>query len=104
MTGTTSDSSFHNSAQEYFSYFVLNTETDTISDVEPSPYANLIASATSSDQYEAQILPFFALVIRRFPHLMQQVGQVELTESFEQLDVFALYYMLVEQQPARSFT
>lgn len=104
ITGTTSDSSFPNVAENYFTYFVVNTETNSIGDVEPSLYAKLVANTASSDQYEAQVLPFFALVVRRFPHLIQQVGQVELIKSFEQLDMFALYYMLVEQQPERALS
>jgi GTPase-associated protein 1, N-terminal domain type 2/GTPase-associated protein 1, middle domain len=101
ITGTTSDSSFRNSAEEYFAYFVLNAETGTVSDVEPSAYANLVASVTSSGQYESQILPFFALTIRRFPHLMQKGEQQELAEYFELLDMFALYFALLENQATR---
>lgn len=101
ITGTTSDSSFRNSAEEYLSYFVMNAETEQVSNVEPSTYANLVASVTSADQYESQILPFFALAIRRFPHLMQKGEQQDLVEYFEQLDMFALYYTLLEKQVAR---
>lgn len=104
ITGTTGDSSFRNSAEEYFSYFVVNAETGKVSDVEPSPYANLVASVTSSEQYESQILPFFALTIRRFPHLMRKGEQQDLAEYFEQLDMFALYYTLIEKPAARALT
>ena len=102
ITGTTGDSSICNTTQNYFTYFIMNTETNTVSDGEPSVYANLIAGNTNSEQYEANVLPFFAQVARRFPHLLKQVGQIEPSESFQQLEMFAAYYMLVEQQqPAR---
>ncbi len=98
ITGTTSDSAFRNTAEDYFTYFVINAETQRISDIEPSAYAELAGSIENIEQYEAQMLPFFALIERRFGHVLQQREQVEQADFFEELDVFALYFWLVQGQ------
>jgi GTPase-associated protein 1, N-terminal domain type 2/GTPase-associated protein 1, middle domain len=97
ITGTTRDSYFRNTEVDYFTYFVFDAETERISEGESSPYADLVASAVSADQYETQTLPFFAFTMRRFSHLIKDVAREELADYFEQLDAFALYYALVEQ-------
>jgi hypothetical protein len=95
ITGTTSDSSFRNSTEEYITYFVLNTETDAISEVKASLYADLIADCTRPDLYEARILPLFALAMRRFPR----------PDSInEQLDLLARYATLIGEQSERVLT
>jgi hypothetical protein len=100
ITGTTTDSYFRNTAADYFTYFVFDAQTGRISAGEDSPYADLIASGASAAQYEEQILPFFAFMMRRFSHLIKDVEEEELGEYFEQLDAFALYYTLVERPSA----
>ncbi len=97
ITGTTRDSYFRNTEADYFTYFVFDPESGRISEGEVSPYADLVASAVSADQYETQTLPFFAFTMRRFSHLIKDVAEEELADYFEQLDAFALYYALVEQ-------
>src|SRR5581483_6230794 len=53
ITGTTSDSSFRASPEEYMSYFILNTVTGKMSDVADSPYADEARlAARSFDMYE----------------------------------------------------
>src|SRR5437764_6575482 len=82
ITGTTSDSSFHASPEEYISYFILNAETGRISDVEDSPYAETAMKATDADLYEELLLPLFTDSAQRFPAF---------TCIDEQLDLLALY-------------
>src|SRR5260370_25817275 len=55
VTGTSSDSSFRASPDEYMSYFILNAETGRISDVEISPYTiEANQAARSYDVYESR--------------------------------------------------
>jgi GTPase-associated protein 1 len=82
ITGTTSDSSFHASPEEYISYFILNAETGRISDVEDSPYAETAMKAANAHLYDALLLPLFADYAQRFP---------KFTRIDEQLDLLALY-------------
>lgn len=95
ITGTTSDSSFHASAEEYLSYFILNAETGITSEVEDSPYAELVAAATTADLYEMRLLPFFADYAQRFPLP---------TRIDEQLDLMALYSKMLTQSYSTTLT
>ncbi len=87
ITGTASDSSFRASPEEYMSFFILNTETGKMSEVEDSPYARMAAQATRADLYEQQLLPLFAMSMRRFPLP---------TRIDEQLDLIAQYFALMQ--------
>lgn len=93
ITGTTSDSSFRATPEEYMSFFILNTETGKMSEVEDSPYARRAKQATRADQYEQQLLPLFAMSMRRFPLP---------TRIDEQLDWVAQYFALT-QSPRQGF-
>jgi len=84
ITGTTSDSSFHATPEEYMSFFIF-TETGMMSEVEGSPYARMAVGATRPDLYEEQLLPLFAMSMRRFPLP---------TRIDEQLDLVAQYFAL----------
>lgn len=96
ITGTTSDSSFRGSSDEYISFFVLNTEVGKISEVAPSPYADVCKkSASSYDAYEAHLLALIDRYLPRFPRL----AQID-----EQLDLLALYASLLDPHHAPSIT
>ncbi len=96
ITGTTSDSSFHATPEEYISYFILNAEKDMISKIDDSPYASLAAEAARSmDVYETQLLSFFADCSRRFPPL-QSID--------EQLDLMARYFEVIKRQNQTAMT
>lgn len=90
ITGTTSDSSFRASSEEYMSFFILNAETGKISDVESSPYAEETAiSARSIDEYESRLLNLFMRYPQRFPAP---------TVIDEQLDQMVRYARVLNQQ------
>jgi len=87
ITGTTSDSSFRATPEEYMSFFILNTDSGRMSEVEDSPYARITAEATHADLYEQRLLPLFAMSTRRFSLP---------TRIDEQLDLVAQYFALVQ--------
>lgn len=91
ITGTTSDSSFRASPDEYRSYFILNMEMGKVSDIEGSPYADEAKNAARSlDVYKTRLLSLFSEYTPRFP---------KPTRIDEQLDILALYAHLFD--PAR---
>jgi hypothetical protein len=65
ITGTTANPLFHPTEEDHQSYFILDGEAGTASDVAPSPYAALVAAAAHSDRYET-LVPLFAYA-KRFP-------------------------------------
>lgn len=88
ITGTTSDSLFHSSPDEYLSYFILNAETGKISEVTESPYADEAwQAARSYDYYETKLVSLITNYIPRFP----QPERID-----ETLDALALYAGLLE--------
>lgn len=96
VTGTTSDSSFRASPDEYMSYFILNTETGKISDVDASAYAYEAAQAAQSYEiYESKLLSFITETIPFFP----RPERID-----EQLDYMALYAGLLAPNHAVSLT
>jgi hypothetical protein len=56
VTGTTSDSQFRARPDEYTSFFILNSETGQMSDVDPSPYADQAWQAAQDYHYYEQTL------------------------------------------------
>ncbi len=86
FVGTTPDSAFRASPEEYMSFFILNAVAGKISDIEDSPYAKLAAQALTAEAYESLLLPFFADYVPRFPMP---------TRIDEQLDAIARYYKLL---------
>ncbi len=95
VTGTTSDSSFRATPEEYMSFFILNTESGLMSEAKDSPYARMAAEATRADLYEQQLLPLFAMSMRRFP-LPARID--------EQLDLVARYLTLLQSPRQGSLT
>jgi hypothetical protein len=51
LTGTTSDAQFAARQDEYLSFFILNSETGQLSEVEPSPYADQAWRAAQDYHY-----------------------------------------------------
>ncbi len=90
ITGTTSDSSFRATSENYASYFILNAETGITSAVPVSPYARMAADAAQPDLYESQLLVMFTDYAKRFP----APATID-----EQLDLMALYTRLQFQAP-----
>ncbi len=94
VTGTTSDSSFRASPEEYMSYFILNTQNGKISDVEASPYADeAVRAARSYEIYESKLLSLITDTVPRF----QRPTRID-----EQLDSMALYAGMLEPNHAFS--
>jgi len=67
ITGTSADSKFRFSSDEYISYFVLNAKDNRISDIEESDYVKFIDEYFHPDLYENKILDFFQLCNHRLP-------------------------------------
>lgn len=93
ITGTTGDSGLRLSPEESVSHFVLNGETNQTSDVDTSPYADLVHSCSNPSGYSTRLLRYFAAYEKRFP-LPARID--------EQLDQFALYVWLHEQKKPTS--
>lgn len=58
ITGTTSDSRFRCSADEYESYFVMNVPQGRISQVKQSEYASRVRSSMHEASYEDELVEF----------------------------------------------
>jgi hypothetical protein len=102
ITGTTSDSSFRASSEEYMSFFVLNTEIDRVSEVRDSFYAEAARQAAQSiDAYESLMLPLFALTTTDDYH-QQRFPTPEYID--EQLDLIALYRNVISQDRPATLT
>jgi hypothetical protein len=67
ITGTTTDSRFRFSSDEYISFFILNTYEKRISDVEDSIYTQFILKNFTPDLYERKLLEFFEMCNSRLP-------------------------------------
>lgn len=59
ITGTTADSNFRFTNDEYYSYFVLNALHNRISEVPESDYAQHLTRYLNSEQYDGEVLDFF---------------------------------------------
>lgn len=64
ITGTTVDSNFRCTSDSYFSYFIVNSQENSISDVAPSDYANYALERLTSEHYEEEVLGFFSWLER----------------------------------------
>jgi len=64
ITGTTRDSNFRCSSDEYISYFILNALEERISDVPDSIYAKYLTERFNPEQYDTEILEFFSWLER----------------------------------------
>lgn len=80
ITGTTHDW-FRNTRENYGSYFVLNAYEGSLSEVEDSPYAQMVAEVARPDTYESDLIPLLTYA-RRFPSP---------TAINQQLDLVMLY-------------
>jgi hypothetical protein len=60
ITGTTSDSRFRCSADEYESYFVMNVPQGKVSHVKPSEYASRVCAGMHESSYEEELVDFLA--------------------------------------------
>lgn len=92
IIGTTGDSRFRFSADEYVSYFLLNAEANRISEVRESAYANFVAENFNSVQFDSNLLAFFEVCNRHLP-----------SRSFKHLNskldaVTEFYLMFYEQR------
>lgn len=60
ITGTTSDSRFRCSADEYESYFVMNVPQGRVSQVKPSEYASRVCAGMHETTYDEGLVEFLA--------------------------------------------
>lgn len=67
ITGTTRDSKFRFTSDEYITYFILNAEQGRISDVEDSNYARFVSDNFSPEIYETKLVDFFEICNHRLP-------------------------------------
>ncbi|MBN2469788.1 MAG: hypothetical protein JXN59_03600 [Anaerolineae bacterium] len=67
VTGTTPDSSFRFTADDYRKYFVLNTAEGRVSSAPDSEFAQFVCDRFTTDQYETEVLDLFMLLKRRVP-------------------------------------
>ncbi len=103
ITGTTSDSSFRASAEEYMSFFVLNTEIDKVSDVEDSPYAaEAKQAAQSMEIYDSQMTSLFTLTITDDEHKQRFPPPEGIDEQLDQVALYAHFLAGQEQTPPSS--
>ncbi|HLZ63266.1 MAG TPA: hypothetical protein VKR06_40555 [Ktedonosporobacter sp.] len=78
ITGTTADSSFKASHEDYLSYFVLNAQEGIVSSAPPSPYARLAVRAVCAGRYEDILQPFFAEYAPASPQSARFDGELDL--------------------------
>jgi len=67
ITGTTSDSKFRFSSDEYISYFIINAENNRASEIETSDFVQFISQNFWPEAYENKLLDFFQLCNHRLP-------------------------------------
>ncbi len=67
LTGTTPDTAFRSTDDDYRSYFVLNAAEDRISGAPESAYASFICDRFSQSRYNTELPDFFRLVGRHDP-------------------------------------
>lgn len=77
VTGTTATSAFRFSPDEYVTYFIINTETGAISNVEDSRYARRVTDLLLQDLSHDELLTIFETATRRFPRPIQMSAQLE---------------------------
>lgn len=92
ITGTTQDSKFRFSHDEYISYFVLNAHTGQISDIQLSDYALLISEYYDEHHYEQDLLDFFSMCNARLPNK----GSNRFRLLHEKLDPIANFYLTIK--------
>jgi GTPase-associated protein 1, N-terminal domain type 2/GTPase-associated protein 1, middle domain len=64
ITGTTTDSNFRCTRDEYISYFILNAFEECISEAPPSDYTDYIIERLYPEKYEEEVLEFFSWLER----------------------------------------
>lgn len=85
MVGTTTDSAFRASAEQYYTFFILNALVGKVSEVDPSPYASLTSQAMSEQRFEELLLPFFDEYVHRFPLPARIDAQLDAMARYRQL-------------------
>lgn len=85
VTGTTLDSSFRFMADEYESYFILNTVEGRASTAPPSDFARYVVDHFTPDQYEKTVLDLFMLLKRRAPGTTPDPAQLTALTRFYML-------------------
>jgi hypothetical protein len=91
ITGTTADSKFRFSSDEYISYFVLNADDKRVSDIADSDYARLIFRNFQPDLYESKLLDFFETCKHRLPtRRLSNLGAI--------LETIANFYLTIRER------
>lgn len=92
ITGTTQDSKFRFSHDEYISHFILNAYTEQVSDIALSDYAILISEYYDEQYYEQDLLDFFSMCNARLPNR----GSNRFRLLHEKLDPIANFYLAIK--------
>lgn len=90
ITGTTADSRFRFSSDEYISYFVLNAPQNRVSDVKDSVYAQFVSRYMHPETYETKLIGFFEYCSDRLQASPQRLA--------EQLDTVTNLYLAVREK------
>lgn len=90
IIGTTADSRFRFSQDEYISYFILNANGGRISEVDDSVYARFICDHFDAESYESKLLEFFELCQELIPRVTNR-------GIADKLDVATNFYHAVRE-------
>ncbi len=85
VTGTTPDSSFRFSAEDYRTYFVLHAPEERISAAPESEFAQFVCDRFTANQYETEVLDLFMLLKRRAPGSQPDPAQLAMLLRFHEL-------------------
>jgi hypothetical protein len=96
IVGTTSDSKFRFSVDEYISYFVMNTEDEQISEVDDSTFAKYACDKFTPHLYEEELLNFFALSDRRDTQPRNISARLDMVTDYYQ----SSQYLLLDKEKA----
>lgn len=90
ITGTTADSRFHFSSDEYISFFVLNASQNRVSEVKGSVYAQFVSRYMHPETYETKLIDFFEYCSDRLQASPERLA--------EQLDTVTNLYLAVREK------
>jgi hypothetical protein len=91
IIGTTADSRFRFSQDEYISHFILNAENNRISDTDDSVYARFVSDRFDAKAYDEKLLEFFELCQELIPRVTNRA-------LAQKLDVAANFYLTVREK------
>lgn len=90
ITGTTADSRFRFTSDEYISFFVLNASQNRVSEVKDSVYAQFVSRYMHPETYETKLIDFFEYCSDRLRASPERLA--------EQLDTVTNLYLAVREK------